>query len=290
MVAVDLKITDFCPFGCPFCYQGSTLKGKDADLEYLLEIFDFLNGQNVFEVVLGGGEPTLHEYFSSILIELYKRKFTVGLTTKNKHFYKHFPEYKKFDDKEKKYIYIGLSFSNAEIIKEIIDNMIEYLSEEKGYKNFVFTIRPHLIEGVDFKDGKELSDLLDRFSFLSFKKKYLSVVYDGVLLLGYKSVERGKEYIVNFDKQSIEEYLLYLKKKNFVSDKGIGVLVDSVIVENYPKVFEGNLFFREGEYTFYIDAVKREISISSFSSHKFPFNDLYRDFEDFLKQRFSLDV
>lgn len=290
MVAVDLKITDFCPFNCPFCYQGSTLKGTDADLGYLLEVFDFLNGQNVFEVVLGGGEPTLHKHFSSILLELYKRKFTVGLTTKNKYFYKHFPEYEKFDDKETKYIYIGLSFSNAEIIKEIIDNMVEYLRKIKGYENFVFTIRPHLIEGVDFRNGQELNDLIDKFSFSSFKKNYLSIVYDGVLLLGYKFVERGKNYAVNFDKESIEEYLFHLKKKDFVSDKGIGVLVDSVIVENYPRVFEGNLFFREGEYTFYIDAVKKEISISSFSSEKFPFSDLDKDFESFLKLRFSIDT
>ncbi|MEM0333146.1 MAG: radical SAM protein [Candidatus Aenigmatarchaeota archaeon] len=290
MVAVDLKITDFCPFNCPFCYQGSTLKGTDADLGYLLKVFDFLNGQNVFEVVLGGGEPTLHKHFSSILLELYKRKFTVGLTTKNKYFYKHFPEYEKFDDKETKYIYIGLSFSNAETIKEIIDNMTEYLREKKGYGNFVFTIRPHLVEGVDFRDGKELNDLIDRLSLLSFNKIYPPVVYDGILLLGYKFVERGKDYSVIFDKESIEEYLFHLKKKDFVSGKGIGVLVDSVIVENYPKVFEGNLFFREGEYTFYIDAVKREISISSFSPVRFPFNDLDRDFENFLKLRFSLDT
>lgn len=290
MVAVDLKITDFCPFNCPFCYQGSTLKGKNADWGYLLEVFDFLNGQNVFEVVLGGGEPTLHKHFSSILLELYKRKFTVGLTTKNKYFYKHFPEYEKFDDKETKYIYIGLSFSNAEIIKEIIDNMVEYLRKIKGYENFVFTIRPHLIEGVDFRNGQELNDLIDKFSFSSFKKNYLSIVYDGVLLLGYKFVERGKNYAVNFDKESIEEYLFHLKKKDFFSDKGIGVLVDSVIVENYPRVFEGNLFFREGEYTFYIDAVKKEISISSFSSEKFPFIDLDKDFESFLKLRFSIDT
>jgi len=60
---VDLKITDFCPYGCAFCYQGSTHAGKHGDVQTILSAAHALAKMKVFEVAIGGGEPTMHPNF-----------------------------------------------------------------------------------------------------------------------------------------------------------------------------------------------------------------------------------
>lgn len=79
---IDIKITDFCPFGCKFCYQGSTTKGGHANLVWW-HLASELKDHKVFEVALGGGEPTLHPEFSTIL-ETFKAAGVVpNFTTRN---------------------------------------------------------------------------------------------------------------------------------------------------------------------------------------------------------------
>jgi hypothetical protein len=84
---VDLKITQFCPFagnGCSVpCYQGSDQTGTHAEYSRIVAALDALARLEVFEVAIGGGEPTLHPMFLDILT--YAR--TVGIvpnfTTRN---------------------------------------------------------------------------------------------------------------------------------------------------------------------------------------------------------------
>ncbi len=64
---VDVKITDFCPFGCAYCYQGSTVQGQHAYAGNLDTLAGALARMKVFEVALGGGEPTMHPNFADIL-------------------------------------------------------------------------------------------------------------------------------------------------------------------------------------------------------------------------------
>lgn len=47
---VDIKITDFCPFGCTFCYQDSTLEGQHASMETMKDIVLKLKEAQVFEI------------------------------------------------------------------------------------------------------------------------------------------------------------------------------------------------------------------------------------------------
>lgn len=58
---VDLKITDHCHIGCPFCYQASTPQGKHAKCHYIEAVAYALGKMGVFEVACGGGETTLYE-------------------------------------------------------------------------------------------------------------------------------------------------------------------------------------------------------------------------------------
>lgn len=78
---VDIKITDWCNFGCPFCYQGSTTKGRHADNIYELAVA--LAELKVFEVALGGGETTSHPRFLDFLGMFRKAGIVPNFTTKS---------------------------------------------------------------------------------------------------------------------------------------------------------------------------------------------------------------
>jgi MoaA/NifB/PqqE/SkfB family radical SAM enzyme len=58
---VDVKITDWCNFGCDYCYQSSTTAGKHASRELLERIFTLKHAP--YQIAFGGGEPTAHPDF-----------------------------------------------------------------------------------------------------------------------------------------------------------------------------------------------------------------------------------
>ncbi len=78
---VDMKITDFCGYGCAFCYQGSTKKRVSMPpLERIERILDQLSDMGIFEVAIGGGEPAHHPEFAAILNAATERKITANFT------------------------------------------------------------------------------------------------------------------------------------------------------------------------------------------------------------------
>ena len=78
---VDVKITDYCPYGCSFCYQGSTREGAHAPLDLIIETADRLAQIGVFEVALGGGEPMMHPDFPAIVRAFHDRGITPNVTS-----------------------------------------------------------------------------------------------------------------------------------------------------------------------------------------------------------------
>lgn len=80
---VDIKITDFCSENCEFCYQASTVKGRHADHYKIRELLINLSEAGVFEIALGGGEPTHHPEFKQILQTANLEHLVVNFTTKS---------------------------------------------------------------------------------------------------------------------------------------------------------------------------------------------------------------
>ena len=50
--SMDIKITDYCDAGCKWCHEKSTINGKHADLEYLLDFLQELPKGT--ELAIGG--------------------------------------------------------------------------------------------------------------------------------------------------------------------------------------------------------------------------------------------
>lgn len=80
---VDLKITDKCDQECPFCYTNSTPDGGHADVHEIRWLTDALASMRVFEVAIGGGEPTLHPKLENILRNMRDSGIVPNLTTAN---------------------------------------------------------------------------------------------------------------------------------------------------------------------------------------------------------------
>jgi hypothetical protein len=78
---MDVKITDRCPFGCVHCYQGSTPEGRHAKLGDVRRLAEEAADLRVFEVAIGGGEPTKYPYFFGILKFFRARGIVPNFTT-----------------------------------------------------------------------------------------------------------------------------------------------------------------------------------------------------------------
>lgn len=78
---VDLKITDYCGWGCKFCYQGSTKEGAHAPYNRLEKTLRALAKNGVFEVAIGGGEPVEHPDFARLITLCNDINLTLNFTT-----------------------------------------------------------------------------------------------------------------------------------------------------------------------------------------------------------------
>jgi radical SAM protein with 4Fe4S-binding SPASM domain len=80
----DIQITTKCNLHCPHCYAESSSEGKNIGWEDLNLALDVFEKEGIFQVALGGGEPTLHPRFIEIIETVRKRGMVPNLTTNGK--------------------------------------------------------------------------------------------------------------------------------------------------------------------------------------------------------------
>lgn len=270
---VDLKITDYCGYGCSFCYQGSTRDGKHVPIEELESILDILKLHNVCEVVVGGGEPTKHPHFKQFLKKASDLGLSVSFTTKNE-------------------TWIA---SRAEFwldqIKGTCAFSVERLSDiERIYAKFIAHNRKEHLSKVQFQ---VIDKVTSDFEFTKILK-FAFINKLTVTMLGYKTTGRGQSYL-DAKANSVRPLLDGLTR--FISDlpdlresdgidrlivenenEGFKVLCDTVMsqsldMETLNKMrrnryhFELNrdfIFTEEGLVSCYIDPLQNKICKSSY--------------------------
>lgn len=80
----DIKITEKCDGGCPYCYQDSTMHDKNYDdcVEKLDKFFSSLSeNEKPFQIAYGGGEPAMSPHFSQIMEITRKHGIAPNYTT-----------------------------------------------------------------------------------------------------------------------------------------------------------------------------------------------------------------
>lgn len=234
---VDIKISDYCPYGCAYCYQGSTKQGKHASLEDIERIATELSIMGCFEVALGGGEPTLHPDFKEILELFYNKGIVANFTTRN------VTSLLAEDSVLKEPFFKGHVAISVEtgVGAESIMKKVREAHGWDGMKRIVF----HYVMG---------STPLEEMAKIIRTGK--------TTLLGYKTTGFGS----NFKPHDYSNWRNVLddllKSEHRVHEIGIDT---ALAVQSDMSGIPPHLYYtEEGRFSFYIDAVKNTFAPSSF--------------------------
>lgn len=245
---VDVKITDYCPFNCAFCYQDSRPTGKNETKITMWYLSDILSDLKVFEVALGGGEPTLAKDFADTVRAFYRKGITPNFSTKNLEFFRDYRNYKILEMVGGVAVSVG-PFEYNTVIPQL-NAMLEYHKYPKDNISF------QTIVGVGgFTNADYVGYFMQQMNKYGFNK---------ITLLGSKSVGRAKGMPEIEVKKNFFPKLKELSKKFWVN---IGVdtkfieMFRAEVKEEIPSVLYHE---EEGKFSCYIDAVEGKIGASSY--------------------------
>lgn len=242
----DVKITDKCSQGCPFCYEGCTKNGEHA---YLM-CEDGTFGQHWMytlnphtELAINGNDLD-HPDLDRFLLKMQEMKIIVNITVNQNQFMKHL-DYLKYLVKYKMIYGLGVSLVDA--------NDEKFFEALKEFPNAVI----HTIAGIIGANG--ISKLMKNHA--------------KVLILGYKNLGRGINYknnVYNYVEDYIKQLQLWLPK---MIENCKVVSFDNLAIEQLnvkellfkDKQNEWDEFYMgdDGNFTLYIDAVSQTFAKNS---------------------------
>lgn len=260
---VDLKITDHCEKHCSFCYQGSSKEGTHGDRNYIDRVIRTLAENEVFEVALGGGDPTSHPNFSDILRNCRWKKVVPNFTVASIDW---------LDDDKKRQEWLdfcgGIAYS---VTTGIEVRKLGFALNKYQIPSNKFQIQ--IVEGVvnDYQFDRILEECYYHNLTLT--------------ILGFKNTGRGEAF-----SKRLQSYNWIDKvKKAWSSERPVTVGVDTLIADKYQNELVNigidEIFFttREGSFSCYIDAVKQQIGPSSYDPQQMT---SFTDTDEFI-QKFS---
>ena len=259
MESIDVKITNYCDLNCPFCHEQSSVNGKHADIDKLIQLLDDANLPRGIELSIGGGNPLDHPDLEELLSKLYNRGFICNMTVNQKHLIKH------------KNTLIDLINNN--LIKGLgisIDSTTDF-EKSKEYKtiielqSYTNNIVFHLIAGV------HNIDILNQLLKLSYCK---------VLILGYKYYGRGVKYQDIHSKEVRETLEQWFRNLQHYLGKCVisfdNLAIEQLNVKRFLTEEGWNKFYMGDDFTFtmYIDAVEEMYAPTSRDDNKKPFDEI----------------
>ena len=245
----DVKITDKCDGGCPFCYEGCTTNGKHGDILN----YKFLDTLHPYTELAINGNDLSHPDLIPFMHEMKKRKIILNVTVNQVHFEQHYWVIKNW-------INDGLIHGLGVSLKEPTDEFIKKITQ---FPNAVI----HVINGV-----VSVHDLT-RLAGHNLK----------ILILGYKHLRRGESYyeqnddIVNALQEDLDKYLFpqIICNEWFKVVSFDNLAIKQLNVKKHlPKsAWEEFYMGDDGNYTFYIDMVDGTFGKNSLATERYPIMD-----------------
>ncbi len=249
---VDVKITDFCPEGSScrrYCYQDSTKEGTHGELDFIESLAYSFKDMGVFEVALGGGEPTMHPDFVKILKAFRRHGIVPNFTTRSNKWLKDQEVREAVKKNAGKFAFSVSQVENMERAWHLAD---EFKMSNSEYD---YGERRHRCRmGFQYVMGStNLDEFRDLIRAIPFGCE--------MTLLGYKDIGRGstyKPYDYGGWLQVVEDVG---KCKNIGIDTSLANQHKDAILE------AGNerlVTFEEVKFSMYIDAVTQRAAPSSY--------------------------
>ena len=241
---VDIKITNFCNIGCPYCYQSSTPEGSTA--ENLWTYSRLLSEMQVFEVAIGGGEPTFSRLLWTFLAHCHDYGMYPTFTTRSLAWMKIPRQRDAFN------LYCG-RFAYSVSTNTDAANCLEAMEQAEIDKNKVV---------FQYVLGSTSIEEFDRLL------RYCERTYSKLLLLGYKDFGFGS----NWRPHPHEEWLDIVRDCYNDHRYSSWIGVDSEVVRQFEEQIRSidtrRIFsdIREGNRSMYIDAVQSKVGPSSYTT------------------------
>lgn len=245
--SIDVKITDFCDLGCPYCHESSTLQGKHGDLERLMGVIGELPPG--VELAIGGGNPLSHPGLKPFLTSLKGRGFICNLTVNQGHL--------------TRYRNLLEDLLRGNLVKGLGISVTRGRCEEAGpFFDLTDNIVYHVIAGVHHPHvmGEFYSTWQTKILVLGYKTFGRGVLFNSPqVALNLENWKRDigvliRQHHVSFDNLAIEQ----LGVRRLFTDKG------------WQKFYMGD----DGQFTMYIDAVLGNYAMTSRCSNRTPFQSV----------------
>lgn len=237
-LSLDLKITNYCETGCPWCHESSGPWGKHADPGLLLEKLDGLLKNT--EIAIGGGNPLSHPGLEKIIDGLNDFGYITNMTIRDKDITEGLRIPRKIKG-------LGISVTPGISPKE-------YLGLISSKDNLV----AHMILGINTpEDYTEV-------------KKY----FQRILWLGFKTWGRNKNAslpsLENLRREIIRD--LYYGRTGVLAFDNLGI--SQLNLKSSFLGSEWDTFYLGPEFTssMYVDAVKGEFAGYSTSGDRVSWN------------------
>lgn len=240
---VDVKITDFCPYNCAYCYMGSTVAGKHADNRYLEQLALQLGRLHVFEVAIGGGEPTLSPHLLAFMSSLREAGVVPNFTTRNTNW---------------------LSSEDGQKALKLCGSVAVSVDTEADVER----AKRHLQKAGCWQYSFQV--VMGSMASWQFARLLRAIGQDQVTLLGYKTTGRGGD-------QPPQPYGWWLDEVSKHADgRWVRVGIDTVMAEQFASELEARkvpavlVHGLEGTHSMYVDAVEQKCGVSSFADEYEP--------------------
>jgi hypothetical protein len=236
--SIDLKITDYCDAGCPFCHEKSTKNGIHAGLFRLLQIIHGLPAGT--EIAIGGGNPLDYPHLYALLRAIRGAGLVANITARDRHFIKHSDAVCALSDASLVHG-VGISVDSVDVF---------------GFMSQSCRLPAHVVFHV-------IAGISSAHSVLK------SAAGQRILVLGYKKYGFGEKYFSPKVQSSLNEWRYWIgsimRRCESVSFDNLALEQLGVKERVTPKAWAESFMGDDGKFTMYVDGVRNEYASSSTS-------------------------